>query len=195
MLVTQWNARFFNALEARNWAAFGDELIMFCFIACAAIAVGMSQYFFGQTLQIRWRRWLTENYASVWMADGRHYRVRFVDSTIDNIHLRIANDVYLFIQRTHELGTGLLGSLVALFSFAYILWGLSADHAAAAVRRRPGVSRLSDLGGADLCRNRHSGRALDRLAADHAQFQPAALRIRFSVRHRARRPTIPSRWR
>jgi putative ATP-binding cassette transporter len=126
VLVTQWNARFFNALEARNWAAFGDELIAFCFIACAAIAVGMSQYFFGQTLQIRWRRWLTENYASVWMADGRHYRVRFVDSTIDNIHLRIANDIYLFIQRTHELGTGLLGSLVALFSFAYILWGLSA---------------------------------------------------------------------
>ena len=31
--VTQWNARFFNALEAKNWAAFQDELIVFCFIA------------------------------------------------------------------------------------------------------------------------------------------------------------------
>lgn len=124
--VTHWNARFFNALEARNWTAFQNELIVFCFIAAAAIAVGMSQYYFGQTLQIRWRRWLTENYVSVWMAQGRHYRVRFVDTTIDNIHLRIANDVYLFVQRTHELGTGLLGSVVALFSFSYILWGLSA---------------------------------------------------------------------
>ena len=47
-------------------------------------------------------------------------------SNIDNIHLRIANDVYLFIQRTHELGTGVLGSVVALLSFSYILWGLSA---------------------------------------------------------------------
>ena len=45
---------------------------------------------------------------------------------VDNIHLRIANDVYLFIQRTHELGTGLLGSVVALFSFAFILWWVSA---------------------------------------------------------------------
>ena len=61
-----------------------------------------------------------------WMADGRHYRVRVVAPNVDNIHLRIANDVYLFIQRTHELTTGLLGSIVALASFAYILWGLSA---------------------------------------------------------------------
>ena len=60
------------------------------------------------------------------MAEGRHYRVRFVAPEVDNIHLRIANDVYLFIQRTHELTTGLLGSVVALASFAYILWGLSA---------------------------------------------------------------------
>src|SRR5262245_8742519 len=126
VLVTQWNARFFNALEARNWAAFQDELVVFVFIAIGAIVAGMSQYYFGQSLQIGWRRWMTENYVSVWMAEGRHYRVRFVDTTIDNIHLRIANDVYLFIQRTHELGTGLLGSVVALLSFSYILWGLSA---------------------------------------------------------------------
>lgn len=124
--VVAWNARFFNALEARDWTAFKAELVMFCFIALGAVVTGMAQYFFGQTLQIRWRRWMTENYVALWMADGRHYRVRFVDESVDNIHLRIASDVYLFIQRTHELGTGLLGSFVALTSFAYILWGLSA---------------------------------------------------------------------
>ena len=60
-----------------------------------------------------------------WRTAG-NYRVRLVEPDVDNIHLRIANDVYLFIQRTHELATGLLGSIVALASFAYILWGLSA---------------------------------------------------------------------
>lgn len=124
--VINWNARFFNALERRDWNAFHAELIVFCFIVVGAIFAGAAQYFFGQTLQIRWRRWLTANYVSLWMAQGRHYRVRFVAPNVDNIHLRIANDVYLFIQRTHELTTGLLGSIVALFSFAYILWGLSA---------------------------------------------------------------------
>jgi vitamin B12/bleomycin/antimicrobial peptide transport system ATP-binding/permease protein len=124
--VIHWNGRFFNALEARNWPAFKAELVVFCFITAGAIVVGMAQYYFGQNLLIRWRRWMTERYVAMWMAEGRHYRIRFTDNGVDNIHLRIANDVLLFIQRTHELGTGLLNSFVALFSFAYILWGLSA---------------------------------------------------------------------
>jgi putative ATP-binding cassette transporter len=124
--AVNWNARFYNALEQRDWNAFYTELVFFGLIVAAAVLAGASQYFFGQTLQIRWRRWLTANYVSVWMAQGRHYRVRVVAPQVDNIHLRIASDVYLFIQRTHELATGLLGSFVALVSFAYILWGLSA---------------------------------------------------------------------
>ncbi len=124
--VIQWNGRFFNALESRNWAAVKAELIVFGFITAGAIAAGMCQYFFGQTLQIRWRRFLTERYVASWMSAGRHYRVRFIAPDVDNIHLRIGNDILLFVQRTLELGTGLLGSTVALFSFAYILFGLSA---------------------------------------------------------------------
>src|SRR4051812_27781187 len=126
VMVVQWNARFFNALEARDWEAFKRELVIFAFITIGAIAVGMAQYFFGTTLQIRLRRFMTERYVALWMANGRHYRLRFVDNTVDNIHLRIGNDVLLFVQRTHELGTGLLQSVVALASFAIILWGLSA---------------------------------------------------------------------
>ena len=125
VLIANWNASFFNALEARNWDAFPDELFIFCLIALGATAITASNYFCGQTLQIRWRRWLTDNYVSAWMAEGRHYRVRFVAPDVDNIHLRIASDVYLFIQRTHELTTGLLGSVMTLLSFSYILWGLS----------------------------------------------------------------------
>ena len=125
--VIQWNARFFNALEARDWVGFKRELFLFGLITLGAIVATACQYYFGQTLQIRWRRWLTERYVAIWMAEGRHYRLRFVDNTVDNIHLRIANDVLLFLQRTHELGTGLLNSIVALFSFAIILWGLSAS--------------------------------------------------------------------
>lgn len=124
--AVNWNARFYNALERRDWDAFYTELAFFGFIVICAVLAGASQYFFGQTLQIRWRRWLTANYVSVWMAQGRQDRVRYVAPQVDNIHLRIASDVYLFIQRTHELATGLLGSIVALISFAFILWGLSA---------------------------------------------------------------------
>jgi putative ATP-binding cassette transporter len=124
--VINWNARFFNALEEKSWNSLAPELVILCFLVVGAVIVGMAQYYFGQTLTIRWRQWMTERYVGMWMADGRHYRINFVDQSIDNIHLRIANDVFLFIQRTHELGTGLLGSVVALASFAYVLWGVSA---------------------------------------------------------------------
>ena len=76
--VINWNARFFNALERRDWNSFYAELAAFCFIVAAFVLAAGSQYYFGQTLQIRWRRWLTANYVSRWMADGRHYRVRVV---------------------------------------------------------------------------------------------------------------------
>src|ERR1051325_2230979 len=99
--VIQWNARFFNALEARDWDAFKPKLIVFGFIALGAIAVGMAQYYFGTTLQIRLRRFMTERFVAMWMADGRHYRLRFVDNPVDNIHLRIANDGLLVVPRTH----------------------------------------------------------------------------------------------
>jgi putative ATP-binding cassette transporter len=61
------------------------------------------------------------------MADARHYRIRFVDQNVDNIHLRIGNDVYVFIQKTYELGSGLIGHVIATTSFAVILWGISAS--------------------------------------------------------------------
>jgi vitamin B12/bleomycin/antimicrobial peptide transport system ATP-binding/permease protein len=123
--MNQWNGGFFNAIEARNAGAVRDELMVFVLITVGAILSGMGQYWFGQTLIIRWREWMTQRYIALWMAKGRHYRIRFVDQSVDNIHLRIGNDVLLFIQRTHELGTGFLQSIVSLLSFAYILWGIS----------------------------------------------------------------------
>lgn len=124
--VTHWHTRFFNAIEQKSWTLLTPEFLTFGFIVVGAILAGVSQYYFGQALTIRWRRWMTERYVGIWMADGRHYRQGLIDKSVDNIHLRIANDVYLFIQRTLELGTGVLGSFVSLMSFSYILWGLSA---------------------------------------------------------------------
>ena len=124
--VNEWNKRFFNALESRDWSAAQFELLVFCGIALSAVAAGMLQFFFGQRLIIRWRRWITERYVSMWMANGRHYRLRLVDTSVDNIHLRIAGDVLIFLTRTHELFTSLIGSVVTIFSFVTILWFLSA---------------------------------------------------------------------
>ena len=120
-----WNAYFFNSIEARNWDDFLYALFLFCGIAAWTVVAYMAQFYFGQQLILRWRRWMTRRFVGQWMENGRHYRMRFLHSDVDNVHLRIANDILIFIQRTHDLGYNFLGSLIALFSFAYILWGIS----------------------------------------------------------------------
>src|SRR5262245_43310092 len=42
--TNQWNLRFFNAIEQRDWNAVTHELIVFCFIVLCAIIAGMAQY-------------------------------------------------------------------------------------------------------------------------------------------------------
>jgi len=121
----QWNGYFFNAIQDRDGPAFLFALVLFIGIAAWTVVATMAQFFFGQTLIMRWRRWMTERFVGRWMADGRHYRMQFLDVDVDNTHLRIANDILIFLQRTHDLGYNLLGSLIALTSFSYILWGLS----------------------------------------------------------------------
>src|SRR5258708_15464963 len=44
----------------------------------------------------------------------------------DNPDQRITDDVKLFVERTLDIGVGLLSSVVTLVSFVIILWGLSA---------------------------------------------------------------------
>lgn len=125
--INRWNGRFFNALEAHSWSAITDELVIFGAIFVGAIGTGYGQYWFGQHFQMHWRRWMTERFVARWMAGARHYRIRFVDNTVDNVHLRIVNDISVFIQKTHEIGSSLVGTLVYLVSFTVILWVISAS--------------------------------------------------------------------
>jgi putative ATP-binding cassette transporter len=125
VLTNQWNALFYNSLEERAWEAFLWALLLFMGLTAAMVVLVVAQYLLGQSLIIHWRRWMTERYLDRWLAQGRLYRIQFVGKNVDNIHFRIANDVFLFIQLTLELGTGLLSSIVTLASFIVILWGLS----------------------------------------------------------------------
>ncbi len=43
----------------------------------------------------------------------------------DNPDQRMSDDIKLFVDRTLDVGVGLLGAVVSLLSFVVILWGLS----------------------------------------------------------------------
>ena len=126
VMLNQWNNRFYNALQERNWDNFVWELLFFCALAAAFIVLAVYQLYLNQWLQIRWRRWLTRQYLDRWLANANHYRMQLLGDAADNPDQRISEDINLFIERTLTITVGLLSAIVTLFSFVVILWSLSA---------------------------------------------------------------------
>jgi vitamin B12/bleomycin/antimicrobial peptide transport system ATP-binding/permease protein len=125
VLINQWNARFYNALQDREWTAFLHELLIFCVLAGLYIVVGVYQTYLNQWLRIRWRAWMTAGYLERWLNSGNHYRMQLLGDAADNPDQRIAQDIQSFVDSTLSIGVGLLSSIVSLISFVFILWGLS----------------------------------------------------------------------
>ena len=126
VLLNQWNNRFYNALQDRNWDTFVSELMIFCGLAAAFIVLAVYQLYLNQWLQIRWRQWMTKAYLGVWLDGANHYRMQLLGDAADNPDQRLTEDIQMFVERTLSIGIGFLSAVVTLGSFIVILWGLSA---------------------------------------------------------------------
>jgi putative ATP-binding cassette transporter len=125
VMLNQWNNRFYNALQDRNWDTFVSELLFFCILAGAYILLAVYQLYLNQWLQIRWRQWMTKAYLGKWLDGANHYRMQLLGDAADNPDQRIAEDIQMFVDRTLTIGIGLLSAMVTLGSFVIILWTLS----------------------------------------------------------------------
>jgi putative ATP-binding cassette transporter len=126
VLLNQWNNRFYNALQEKNWDGFVREIGIFSLLATFYVVLAVYQLYLNQWLQIRWRRWMTSRYLGEWLEGPNHYRMQLQGDAADNPDQRITDDVKLFVDQTLNITVGLLSSLVTLVSFVVILWGLSA---------------------------------------------------------------------
>lgn len=137
VLLTYWQRAFYNSLETKDWHSFiallfwwrntpKDGLVP-SFILIAAVFVPVTVYalYLRQALQIRWRRWMTEEYVEGWLADRAYYHIALTDQGTDNPDQRISEDARLFVDNTLILGLGLLRSVVSLLSFIVLLWSRS----------------------------------------------------------------------
>ena len=127
VILNQWYNRFYNTLQDRNWEAFLSAILFFCALAAIYTVLAVYQNYLNLWLQIRWRRWMTQTYLRQWLNTANHYRMQLLGDAADNPDQRIADDLQLFVQQTLQIGTGILNSIVTLFSFVVILWTLSAE--------------------------------------------------------------------
>jgi putative ATP-binding cassette transporter len=126
VILNQWYNRFYNTLQDHDWNAFISAILFFCALAAIYTVLAVYQLYLNQWLQIRWRKWMTQNYLRQWLNSANHYRMQLLGDAADNPDQRIADDLQLFVQYTLAVGVGLLNSIVTLGSFVFILWQLSA---------------------------------------------------------------------
>ena len=122
--INDWNRSFYSALQAFDSGELFRQLGIFCVLVAFAISMSAYALYVNQMLQIRWRRWLTRKYLDAWLADRAYYQLQ-LRSTTDNPDQRIAEDINQFTTYVLSLSVGLFTSIVSLFSFIKILWGLS----------------------------------------------------------------------
>jgi vitamin B12/bleomycin/antimicrobial peptide transport system ATP-binding/permease protein len=127
VLLNQWRNRFYNALQEKDWNGFVREIIIFSVLAAVTVGFSVYQLYLNQWLQIRWRNWMTTHYLGKWLHGANHYRMQLQGDAADNPDQRVSDDVRLFVDQTLNLSVGLLSSVVTLFSFVFILWGLSQE--------------------------------------------------------------------
>lgn len=103
------------------------QLFEFLGLAGIFLALAITKVKINQKLQLNWRQWMTNQYASNWI-DGDHktyYRMQGDGSAADNPDQRISEDIARFTGSTLGLGTGFLRSSLSLPSFTYILWDIA----------------------------------------------------------------------
>lgn len=125
VLVNKWQNRFFRSIQDYDWDSFVTEIWVFVALASSFVALAVYKLYLNQWLQIRWRQWLTRHYLGEWLDGATHYRMQLSGEAADNPDQRMTEDVKTFVEQTLTLGLGLLSSVVTLFSFIVILWGLS----------------------------------------------------------------------
>ena len=127
VVITEWSANLFNALEQRSMSGVLTQVGMIILIFIANIAVTVTHFKVKRTLQLDWRNWLTAKLIAQWMSDGRHYLVTHIQSenTASNPDGRIAEDVRIATESAIDLAHSLIFCLLLLVSFSKILWTLS----------------------------------------------------------------------
>lgn len=122
LAVNRWNKYFFDALERRDVATLwmGVALIAGLVVISALAAMGLIHM--RTRLQVRWRQWLTRALMARWLSGRRFYQLSIVSSEAANPEARMSEDARLATELLVDFAVGALNAIVAVISFAGVLW-------------------------------------------------------------------------
>lgn len=127
VLLNQWNAPFYNALERRDLAAFLLELRNFAMIAGALLVLNVVQAWLNQMTALYMREGLSRDVVDQWLNGARAYRLSVSSPLGVNPDQRLHEDARKLAEMTTSLSIGLFNATILLVSFIGVLWSLSSD--------------------------------------------------------------------
>lgn len=127
VILNQWNAPFYNALERRDLPAFLNELRNFAFIAGALLVLNVIQAWLNQMTALHMREGLSRDVVDQWLNGARAYRLSLSSPLGINPDQRLHEDARKLAEMTTSLAIGLFNATVLLVSFIGVLWSLSND--------------------------------------------------------------------
>jgi len=123
--ITHWYNDFYTRLQEGAYEDFFYLIGKFSVFAFIYIIIAVYMFYLRQLLTIKWRTWMTDVYLERWMNNQVYYRMKVLDSDLDNPDQRIATDIGDFIGYVMTIGIDLLNQIVTLCAFITVLWNLS----------------------------------------------------------------------
>ncbi len=120
--LSSWNADFFNLLEKKAVEGLITQIWIFLAIVVTMMCLQGGSLETKMRLQMRLRTWLTRVVRDAWMADGRHYRLRYMSGEHANEEGRLTDDIRVSCEMVVEFGVSLLYSLTQIVLFSSVLW-------------------------------------------------------------------------
>ena len=125
VLLNEWKNSFYTALQNYNADAIFKQLVLFLQLAAVYIVISIYSYYLRQTLTLNWRKWLTEEFITLWMKNKNYYCLQTFGNSADNPDQRISEDCKLFVEFALKFTIDVLNAACTFASFIFILWGLS----------------------------------------------------------------------
>ena len=123
--LNAWNEPFYNALAARNLAAFMTQLGVFAIIAGILLVLNVAQTWLTLASKLKLRQGLVQDLFHEWLTPGRAVPLSTAGEIGVNPDQRLHEDARQLSELTADLGIGLFQSTLLLLSFIGVLWGLS----------------------------------------------------------------------
>jgi putative ATP-binding cassette transporter len=124
VMFNRESGEFISALADQDGERFWGSIWRYGYILTAAIPIFSYFYFLQDTIALRWRKWLTDQFMQRYFKERAYYQLGQANA-IDNPDQRIAEDINTFTAQSLFFATIVVGSVIQIIAFGGVLWSIS----------------------------------------------------------------------